>query len=70
MERMVENGDLEMITNKIDKFNQLNEQQLQGHKIPYDIVFLALAESGRKANAQSSVARGQWQFTSSSAEIF
>jgi hypothetical protein len=54
---MVEHGDLEMIINKVDQFNQLNEQELKGHKIPYDIVFLALAESGWDVNAKSRYAQ-------------
>jgi hypothetical protein len=55
-QRMIESGHLDMIISKIDEFNQLNEKQLKGHKIPYDIVFLALAESGRNSEASSNVA--------------
>lgn len=62
---MINNGDLDMIIKKVDAFNQLN-----GCKIPYDIVFLALAESWRKWDSQSSVAGWFWQFTKSTAKLF
>ena len=54
-----------MVIDKVDAFNQLNNVH-----IPYDIIFLALAESGRTGDAKSSVAGGPWQFIPSTAKRF
>ena len=63
--RMVNNWDLLMIKKKVDSFNKRNKCN-----IPYEIIFLALAESWWKASAKSRVAWWYRQFTKSSARLF